>query len=200
MKDDPGPLELLKKLKQSDRLLRRITEQENLLLWQQDQAWDQDHKLRRDITKRLEMLRDGRRWKVQCARLKIWETLCIKLPALHQNYPYLNLMTSEKQFAAAEHLATAAQTQPAQGVAPPREVAPAATEAHNNRAIAAHWTESGWNQRLRDARNARNHTQKEAASECDVATETYKKWEAGRSPGWRRVTKIIQYIQTSARP
>jgi DNA-binding transcriptional regulator YiaG len=62
------------------------------------------------------------------------------------------------------------------------------------------WTKDGWGSRLKTARQARQHTQKEASSQCNASEETLRKWEAGRKPSGRYMTAILNYIQPDGRP
>jgi hypothetical protein len=58
------------------------------------------------------------------------------------------------------------------------------------------WVEEGWPDRLKRARGDR--VQKEAAHECRVSFETYKKWEQGvRRPADRNMQAALNYINSS---
>ena len=64
--------------------------------------------------------------------------------------------------------------------------------------LRTHWTELGGGEKLRRARNKRQHSQKEAAAECgSVSHETYRKWEEGRTPLPRNISAIVRYLQTA---
>jgi DNA-binding XRE family transcriptional regulator len=68
------------------------------------------------------------------------------------------------------------------------------------RRIAERWKEDGWNERLRQARLKRQHGVKEAAKECGVSPETFRKWESGsktgRPPEQRNVFAALNYVRS----
>jgi hypothetical protein len=60
--------------------------------------------------------------------------------------------------------------------------------------ISKRWQEDGWPAKLRKARLEKSHILKQAANACGVSVETYRPWEARRSPSAPNVRPILQYM------
>jgi DNA-binding XRE family transcriptional regulator len=58
-----------------------------------------------------------------------------------------------------------------------------------------HWAEHSRYQKLKEARQKRSETQKEAADKFHVSAETYRKWEANRTPHTRYISAVFGYIR-----